>query len=155
MKDIPNKAGLADCSIARALNEIGDRWIFLILREAYFGVRQFEQFQRNLGIATNILSGRLRTLVEADIFEKRRYQTSPDRYEYRLTEKGLDLYPVIVALIRWGDRWLGQGEGPPLLLRHEPCGEQLSGALTCEHCGLDIRAQDVRYESGLGAKNTR
>ncbi len=155
MKKNSKKTDPMDCSIARALNEIGDRWIFLILREAYFGVRQFEQFQRNLGIATNILSGRLRTLVEAEIFEKHRYQTAPDRYEYRLTEKGLDLFPVIVTLIRWGDQWFGGEDGPPLLLHHEPCGKQLSGSLTCEHCGLEIRAQDVRYENGSGAKTTR
>lgn len=151
MKKNTSKSKAIDCSIARSLGEIGDRWVFLILREAFFGVRQFEQFQRNLGIATNILSGRLRTLVDANIFGKHLYQTSPDRYEYRLTEKGLDLYPVIVTLIRWGDRWLGREDGPPLLLHHEPCGERLTGSFVCEHCGVEIRAQDVRYDAGPGA----
>ena len=91
---------------------LGERWTFLILRESFYGVRRFSDMQRNLGIARNILSARLQTLVGAGILERRHYQQEPERFEYRLTEQGRDLYPAIIAIMRWGDEHLS-GDGPP------------------------------------------
>src|SRR3954465_14352946 len=92
------------CSIARALEFVGERWTILIVRDAFLGVRRFDDFQRSLGIARNVLADRLDRLVEAGIFERRLYQDRPPRYEYRLTEPGLDLHPVIFSLMKWGDK---------------------------------------------------
>src|ERR1700750_3018046 len=95
-----------DCSIARAMEILGERWTFLILRESFYGVRRFSDMQRNLGIARNILSTRLQTLVSAGILQRVRYSEEPERFEYKLTPSGRDLYPAIVTLMRWGDRHL-------------------------------------------------
>ena len=100
------------CSIGRAMEILGERWTFLILRESFYGVRRFSDMQRNLGIARNILSTRLQTLVGAGILERVLYREEPERYEYRLTEAGKDLYPAIVTLMRWGDRHLPRRARP-------------------------------------------
>src|SRR3954463_12497228 len=97
-------------AVELAMDVLSDRWTFLILREAFFGVRRYGQMQRNLGIARNVLADRLRELVADGMFERVRYRTDPDSYQYRLTERGLDLYPVIVGLMRWADRHLATGE---------------------------------------------
>ncbi|HEX8104794.1 MAG TPA: helix-turn-helix domain-containing protein [Solirubrobacteraceae bacterium] len=133
------------CSLARAMELLGERWTFLILREAFWGVRRFSELQRNLGIARNILSSRLQTLVSAGILERRKYRDEPERFEYRLTEMGRDLYPAVVALMRWGDRHLAGEHGAPLVLRHT-CGHDAAPELTCSHCGEAIRAVDIRPE---------
>src|ERR1700683_4649257 len=100
----------ARCSVARALSVVGERWTMLILREAFLGHRRFDEFQAATGIARNILSTRLQALVAKGIFE--RNDDGPERHvEYRLTEKGLDLYPVLISLMRWGDTWMGGGAG--------------------------------------------
>ena len=109
-----------DCSVGRAMDILGERWTFLILRESFYGVRRFSDMQRNLGIARNILSARLQTLVGAGILERRRYQEEPERYEYRLTETGRALYPAIIAIMRWGDEHLNDAS-PPVELHHS-CG---------------------------------
>src|ERR1700742_5376027 len=109
------------CSIARAMEILGERWTFLILRESFYGVRRFSDMQRNLGIARNILSTRLQTLVGAGILVRVLYREEPERYEYRLTEAGRDLYPRIVTLMRWGDKHF-QADEPPVGLRHNTCG---------------------------------
>src|SRR5437588_10055882 len=101
------------CSVARTLGLVGEWWTLLVLRDSFRGVRRFDDFQRNLGIARNVLADRLATLVEAGILERRRYQERPERFEYRLTDKGRDLYPVIVTLMQWGDRWAADPSGPP------------------------------------------
>jgi DNA-binding HxlR family transcriptional regulator len=133
------------CSIARAMEILGERWTFLILREAFYGVRRFSDMQRNLGIARNILSTRLHTLVSAGIFERRLYHEEPERYEYRLTPAGRDLYPSIVTLMRWGDEHL-QGElGPPVVLRHK-CGHEADPVLVCSHCREELHPHDVTPE---------
>ena len=95
------------CTGTRALELLGERWTFLILRESFAGVRRFTELQRNLGIARNILAARLRTLVEEGVLERRRYRADPDRYDYVLTERGRALYPAIAAILRWGDEHLG------------------------------------------------
>ena len=138
-----------NCSIARSLEILGEWWTLLIVRDAFLGVRRFDDFQRDLGISRNILSERLGTLVEHDILERRQYQDHPERFEYRLTEKGLDLYPVIVSLLRWGDRWESP-DGPPLRLVHETCGHDSEAELVCSHCGEPLDPRQVRPRKGPG-----
>lgn len=131
-------------SVEAALKQAGDRWTFLLLREAFFGVRRFVDFQRNLGVARNLLSDRLGQLVEHDIFERRQYQERPERFEYRLTDKGRDLYGVTVAIMRWGDQWLS--DQPPLRLTHRADGGEIEQELRCTTCGEVLDARDVHYE---------
>ncbi len=130
-------------SVAAALDEVGDRWTFLVLRECFFGVRRFADFQRNLGVARNILSDRLGKLVEHQILERRPYSDRPPREEYRLTDKGRDLYGVTVALMHWGDRWLS--DAPPLTLTHRADGGAVDQVLRCTECGEDLDVHAVRY----------
>jgi DNA-binding HxlR family transcriptional regulator len=139
------------CSVAQTLEIVGERWTLLVLREAFFGVRRFDQFQRNLGIARNILAARLQTLVGHGILERRLYQERPERYEYRLTQKGLDLYPALVSLMRWGDEHLNAEAGAPVVLIHEACGHDAAPRLTCSHCGEPVGPHDIRPEVGPGA----
>ena len=140
-----------DCSVERTLNILGDRWIFLILREAFFGVHHYDKFQENLGIATNILSQRLKSLVENQIFKKEKDENDARRSVYQLTAKGLDLYGVTLSLISWGDRWLGGENGAPLLLHHTSCQHKLSTIICCKHCGEEVLPHDIRYEKSQGA----
>jgi len=135
--------GDVHCSVARTLSVIGDRWTMLILRDAFLGVRRFEDFQDDLGTSRHVLAERLGTLVEHGILERRPYQDRPVRHEYRLTEKGLDLYPVIVSMTGWGDRWMAGEDGPPLRLRHRTCGEVIVPALTCPCCGDPIDPREM------------
>ena len=131
------------CSIARALEVVGERWTLLILRDAFNGVRRFDDFQRSLGVARNVLNTRLQRLVEHGLLERRRYQERPERFEYRLTAMGVDLFPTIVALMQWGDRWLADAGGPPIMLRHRGCGGGVTLRRTCERCGAELEARDV------------
>jgi DNA-binding HxlR family transcriptional regulator len=133
------------CSIGRAMEILGERWTFLILREAFYGVRRFSDMQRNLGIARNILSTRLQTLTRAGILERRRYQEEPERFEYRLTDAGRDLYPAILAIMRWGDEHL-VGAQPPVVLRHS-CGAVAEPVLVCGECGEPLHPHDVTPEA--------
>ena len=142
------------CSVARALDILGDRWIFFIIREAFFGIKTNEEFQKNLGIATNILSDRLKTLVQNGIFERIKNPDDGRRFVYKLTEKGLDLYPVTMAIMNWGDRWLSGEDEVPLVLYHQSCGHRLEPAMSCTHCGETIRARDVTYGEQPGKKKT-
>ena len=139
-----------NCSVAQALDVVGDPWTLLIVRDAMWGFRRFNDFQQRLGIPRNTLTTRLARLVEAGVFDKVPYQESPQRFEYRLTEKGLDLYPVVVALMQWGDRWRAP-EGPPLLLKHRNCGGKLALELRCDSCGVRPGAREVTYEPGPGS----
>ena len=139
------------CSVARALELVGERWTILILRDAFLGVRRFDDFQRSLGIARNVLNTRLQRLVEAGLLERRRYQERPERFEYRLTEKGLDLWPAVVALMQWGDRYLTSGDGPPMVLVHRDCGGAVDDRRTCETCGARLGPRDVEVVPGPGA----
>lgn len=142
-----------NCSVARTLEVIGEWWTLLILRDACLGVRRFDDFQRDLGIARNILTDRLNTLVGHGVLERRRYQEHPDRFEYRLTDKGRDLVPVLVSLVRWGDRWTAGEAGPPLLLEHRACGHDVTPVLVCPHCREEVTAQTMRPHPGPGAAN--
>jgi len=136
-------AGL-HCSIARTLDIVGERWTLLVLRDAFNGVRRFEDFATTLPIARNILTDRLATLVEHGILRRDRYQERPDRYEYRLTAKGMELYPVLIALLQWGDHHLAGDDGPPLQVLHRDCGHQAAAAVVCTGCGEQLSARDVR-----------
>lgn len=131
-------------SVSRSLEIIGDRWSFLILREAFFGVRRFDRLQSELKIAPNILTERLTRLVARGIFERHRYQEQPERYEYRLTAMGKDLYGAFIAMGAWGDRWLSGGE-PPLILTHLDCGHDFSATVICDHCRKPVAAHAMRY----------
>ena len=140
-------------SVGRALTLLGERWTMLIMGEAFFGVRRFGQFARNLNIPRPTLSSRLRTLVDAGLLERVPYARDPDRHEYRLTDAGRDLFPAIVALMRWGDAHLAGPEGPPIVLRHDTCGEIADPRLTCQHCGEEIDARNVTPEPGPGFRS--
>ena len=138
------------CSIARSLELIGDRWTLLIVRDAFRGVHRFDDFRAGLGVAHNVLSDRLSRLTEAGVFERRRYQERPDRYEYHLTPQGKDLWPVLMSLLCWGDRYLAP-DGPPLLQLHRNCGGRLTPQLTCADCGANLGPEDVELTPGPGA----
>ncbi|HYB92515.1 MAG TPA: helix-turn-helix domain-containing protein [Candidatus Binataceae bacterium] len=135
--------GEADCSIARTLSIIGERWTILILREVFLGRSHFDDFQRNTGIARNILSTRLRALVNHGILERYAAPHDRARVEYRLTKKGLDLFPVLVAMLRWGDQWLADENGPPIALVHRPCGAHATPTMVCPNCGEEISASNM------------
>jgi DNA-binding HxlR family transcriptional regulator len=148
-------------AVELAVDVMADRWTFLILREAFFGVRRYGQLQRNLGIARNVLADRLRKLVADGMFERVRYRTDPDWYEYRLTDRALDLYPVIVGLMRWADRHLVEPGDEVLALEliHRSCGAPAEPYLACAHChepisGRDIDARVVSSHSGRGPRHT-
>ena len=143
------------CSIARSLAVLGERWTFVILRQAFLGARRFEDYQQGTQIARNILTDRLRSLVEEGVLERRPYAERASRtfYEYRLTEKGLDLYPVLVTLMQWGDRHGGFEDGPPLSLIHKTCGHETDPRLVCSECGEDLKAREVEPRVSAPAGN--
>ena len=136
------------CSIARTLSVIGDRWTMLVLREAFLRTRRFEDFQSRLGATRHVLADRLQKLVDHGILARVQYQDRPLRFEYKLTEKGRDLYPVIVALLGWGDRWMADEHGPPIELVHRNCGHRMVPVPTCPHCGERVSARDVTAQGG-------
>ena len=138
------------CSIARSLEVVGERWTLLVLRDAFLGVRRFDDFQRSLGVARNVLQTRLERLVEEGILERRLYQDRPPRHEYRLTDKGIDLWPAVFALMRWGDRH-HYPDGPPTVVEHIGCGGAVDDHRICERCGKPLEARDVRPRPGPGA----
>jgi DNA-binding HxlR family transcriptional regulator len=148
---LPRTYERENCSIARSLELIGERWTLLVLREAFTGARRFDEFAARLDIARNVLTTRLTLLVDEGVLERRRYQERPERFEYRLTEKGLELFPVLLTLMKWGDRWYAP-DGPPRVVRHRDCGGAIDEHLTCERCGARVSARDVRLEPGPGAR---
>jgi DNA-binding HxlR family transcriptional regulator len=140
-----------NCSIARTLDVVGEWWTLLILRDAFRGTRRFDDFQASLGMARSVLTARLHKLTDAGVLDKRQYSEHPPRYEYRLTEKGLALFPVTAALLRWGDDWAAGPAGPPVQLVHAPCGEAMHPELTCPRCGGAVSADNTRSVPGPGA----
>ena len=140
-----------NCSIARTLSILGERWTILVLRELFLGRRRFDEIQPVLGIATNILSRRLDTLVDEGIVERHRYSDHPNRFEYRLTEKGRELQPVLLGLLHWGDRHTAGRRGPPLETLHTECDHAFHMVPTCSHCGGEVRPSSVRARPGPGA----
>lgn len=138
------------CSVARAMAVLGDRWTLLIVREAFAGVRRFDDFRTELGVARNILTDRLKRLVDAGILEVRQYQDNPPRHEYRLTPRGADLNAVLLSLMAWGDRWMAEEAGPPILIQHTSCGHTIAPELHCPECGGALTPRNVRLLNGPG-----
>ena len=143
------------CSLARTVAVIGDRWTLLILRDCFLRVRRFEEFQTRLGIGRPILADRLRKLVANGVLTKLAYQQNPVRHEYRLTPKGLDLYPVIMSIVHWGDIHLSGDEGRPLLHRHLACGHDFDPVMVCSECAGVVRPREVQVSPGPGASSPR
>ncbi len=133
------------CSIARSLDVVGEWWSLLVLRDVFRGLRRFELIQRDLGVASNVLTARLSRLRADGLLERRPYQERPVRYEYFLTDKGRDLYPVMIALIQWGDKHLAGADGPPRALIHLTCGEESTAKLVCTHCEGEMTARNTKY----------
>lgn len=138
------------CSLARTLAVIGDKWTLLVLRDCFLGVRRFDEFERRLGVTRHLLAGRLKKLVEHGVLTKVAYQQRPLREEYRLTEKGLDLHPAMLALVSWGDRHMADERGAPVLHVHKGCGKVMHSVTVCSECGETVGARDVRVEAGAG-----
>ena len=143
-----------NCSVKRTLDIVGEKWTLLVLREAFYGARRFEQFQAHIGCARNLLSERLNTLVEAGVMQREPYREpgQRERHEYRLTDKGLDLVPTVVALMQWGDRWEADPDGPPVEVIHRDCGHPVELVLRCSHDGVALTARDTQPRPGPGAR---
>jgi DNA-binding HxlR family transcriptional regulator len=139
-----------NCSIAASLELIGERWTLLIIRDAFLGTRRFDDFQARLGIARNVLQARLERLIEQGLVRRVKYQDRPPRFEYRLTAKGVELWPVLVALMKWGDKHAAPA-GPPLLLRHVDCGGEVDDHRICSKCSKPLQPDQVLAEPGPGA----
>lgn len=138
------------CSIARTLSVIGDRWTLMIIRNAFLGTRRFDDFHATLGMTRHVLADRLARLVDAGVLTRVAYQERPPRYEYRLTEQGRDLYPVLLALTGWGDKWLDEGKGAPVIYHHKPCGHVTRPVMTCSECGEVMDPRQVTPMAGPG-----
>lgn len=138
------------CSIARTVDLIGDGWTPMVLREAFYGTTRFDEFERVLGIGRNVLSQRLGRLVDEGLLERQAYQQNPPRHDYVLTDKGRELFSVLAAMMAWGDRWLAPTAGPPVLLRHEPCGHDTHAEVVCAECREPLELDDVTPHLGPG-----
>jgi len=143
------------CSLARTVSVIGDRWTLLILRDCFLRVRRFEEFQARLGVTRPILADRLRKLVRSAVLTKVAYQQRPLRHEYRLTPKGLELYPIVMSIVHWGDVHMAGKKGRPLLHRHLECGRDFDPVLVCSACGEALDPKRVSAHRGPGARNAR
>jgi DNA-binding HxlR family transcriptional regulator len=150
-----NKLEEEACSVARTVSVIGDRWTLLILRDCFLRVRRFEEFQARLGITRPLLASRLRKLVKDFVLAKVPYQQRPLRYEYRLTEKGLDLYPIVMSIVHWGDVHMADKRGRPLLHQHASCGQTFDPVMTCSACGEPVNPRQVHVHRGPGAADAR
>ena len=139
-----------NCSVAQCLEVVGEWWSLLIVRDAFLGVRRFDDFQARLGISRNILNQRLTKLVDEGVLDRVPYQDNPPRSEYRLTDKGRDLWHVLTAMRQWGDRWAAP-DGAPLKMRHATCGRLVNAVAACSHCGEPLSPRSVIYEPGPGA----
>jgi DNA-binding HxlR family transcriptional regulator len=147
-------AGIA-CSIARSAAIVGDPWSLLVVRDVAVGLHRFDELQRDLGVATNVLSQRLDRLVDGGVLRREQYAQRPDRYEYRLTDKGRDLVPVLLALTAWGDRWEAGDAGPPLTIRHHACDHESRAVVACDSCGGELELDQVDFRPGPGGRAGR
>lgn len=139
------------CSVARTVWVIGDRWTLLVLRDCFLGIRRFAEFQQRLGISKPMLANRLQGLVDEGVLKKVAYQEAPPRHEYRLTPKGLDLHPILMAIVHWGDMHMAGDEGRPLRHRHTRCGHLFDPVTVCSKCRVPVVAKEVTVEPGPGA----
>ena len=144
-----------NCSIARALEVVGERWTLLVLRDLFVGIRRFDELVASLGVTRTVLARRLAHLVEEGVVERRRYQERPERFEYAPTAKGAELLGVLALLLQWGDRHYPHPDGPPRLLLHRGCGGRLDGHLSCARCGVALQAADVEARPGPVPSRTR
>lgn len=142
------------CSMARTIAVVGDRWTLLILRECFLRTRRFEGFQSALGITRHLLAERLKKLVRHGILRRIPYQDSPKRHEYILTQKGLDLYPIMMAIVHWGDTHMIDERGRPVLHRHRGCGKDFDPVMVCSECGEPLHAKEVHTHPGPGARRS-
>ncbi|HEX4189215.1 MAG TPA: helix-turn-helix domain-containing protein [Solirubrobacteraceae bacterium] len=140
-------------SVGGTLELLGERWTMMILREAFFGVRRYGELARNLEIPRPTLSLRLRRLVDAGVLDRVLYSAEPERHEYTLTHAGRDLFPAVIALMRWGDTYLAGPRGAPIVLRHERCGKRTRPRLTCGECGEELTTRNVTPERGHGFRD--
>jgi DNA-binding HxlR family transcriptional regulator len=158
MTDTADRAAFSaqNCSVARTLSVVGEKWTLLVLREAFYGVRRFSDFQANLGIARNLLTARLTTLVDHGILDRQAYQepNSRARQEYRLTPKGRDLLPAIIALMQWGDTYLADDIGPAVIIEHNECGGPVHTELRCAHDHGPLTARQTHPIPGPGARRS-
>ncbi|WP_433666522.1 winged helix-turn-helix transcriptional regulator [Nocardia sp. CA-136227] len=138
------------CTVARTVDLLGDWWTPLILREAFYGAKRFDDFESTLGLSRNILTQRLTRLVEAGLLDKVPYQDRPVRHEYRLTTQGRDFFPVIAAMMAWGDRYLAPESGEPVLLHHTACDHDTHAEVVCAHCREPLRHEDISARLGPG-----
>jgi len=136
--------------MARSIDVLGDHWNLLLMRQACLGTRRFDDFQRSLGIGRNILTMRLTWLVDEGMLDRVEYQQSPPRSEYRLTQKGREVYPILAAMAAWGDRWLIGPEGKPLVLHHTTCDHDMHAMVVCSECAKPIDVREVRAKAGPG-----
>ncbi len=139
------------CTIARSASVLGDHWNLLLIRQACLGVRRFDDFQRELGIGRNMLTLRLNSLIDEGIFRRVAYQDTPPRYDYRLTDKGRDVYPILAAMAAWGERWLCGPEGTPIVLHHTTCDHDMHAVVVCSECADPLDVHHVRATAGPGA----
>lgn len=140
-----------NCSVAQTLEIVGDWWTLLVVRDLLLGISRFDDLQERLGIARNVLSDRLTTLVGAGVVDKVPYQERPERYDYVLTEKGADLWTVVTAMREWGDRWAAPG-GEPVQMQHRSCGHVATVVPTCSDCGERLERSAIRMVPGPGAR---
>jgi DNA-binding HxlR family transcriptional regulator len=140
------------CSVARALEVVGERWSLLILRDALFGFTRFEDFRERLGIASNVLTARLERLSEEGLLERRLYQERPERHEYVLTDKGHGLAPALMMLMKWGDEHYAAEAGPPMLTIHRGCGGKVDRRMHCGRCRDHVEFADVELAAGPAVK---
>jgi DNA-binding HxlR family transcriptional regulator len=138
------------CSIARATDLFGDAWTALIMRDVLLGVTRFDDLATDLGISRKVLAARLARLVEEEVLTREPYQEHPPREHYIATEKGKELYPVLLALMAWGDRWYATPAGPPMRVRHLECGTTTTPVATCAHCGGELTADNTTQLPGPG-----
>jgi DNA-binding HxlR family transcriptional regulator len=147
-RDYPDQV----CSIARSLEVIGERWTLLILRDVVVGLTRFEEFQENLGIASNVLSSRLKMLCDEGVLERLPDEQRPGRRKYVLTEKGRELAPALIVLMKWGDRHYPTPGGPPRLTLHAGCGGNIGPDLRCGRCGKPAARGEIELPPGPGAR---
>lgn len=148
---LPRTYDQITCSIARCLEVLGDRWTLLVVRNALVGMTRFDDFQRNLGLAPNVLSDRLARLCQEGVLERVQYADRPVRHEYVPTAKGRELWSVLTAMLEWGDRYYAP-QGPPRLLLHAGCGGSVVQRLACEQCGKPVAPEEIATAPGPGAR---
>jgi DNA-binding HxlR family transcriptional regulator len=143
IQDIP-------CSIAKSLAVIGDRWTLLIIRDCFLGTKRFDDFQKQIGVTRHVLSDRLNKLVEAQVLQKIEYQNKPTRYEYRLTQMGIDIFPIIISLAQWSNKWILAEDEVPIVYKHLKCDTITHAVMGCSNCGEELNPRDILPVFGPG-----